>query len=253
MRPNIKSILDLSITLAKSEFKLRYEGSYLGIFWYLLNPLFLFALLFAVFHDRLGQKVENYPLYLLLGIIMFNLFQHATTESIKIIQGKRHLIKSINFPRETLVGSTVLKFLFSHAFEVGLFILFMIIFGVSPAGILFYPLILALFALFVFGVSLALFSIAFYLADLENIWLFTSRLLWFATPIFYSIGGQKRLFLLNLFNPVYYFITATRDVVVYTRMPQSWILLGMVGYTLISLLVGLGIFYKLKGKFAEMI
>src|SRR4030043_292518 len=104
----------LSLSLAKFKFKLRNEGSYLGIIWYLLSPLFFFTLLFFIFNERIGSNIQNYPLYLLIGIIMFNFFQSVTSEAATIILTNRGLIKSIKFPRESLVLSNLLRALFSH-------------------------------------------------------------------------------------------------------------------------------------------
>lgn len=248
----IKSILGLSLSLAKVEFKERNEGSYLGIFWYLLNPLLLFLLLLLVFLDRVGTDIPSYPLYLLLGIIIFNLFQRATIDSMKAIRESRVLIKSINFPRESLVSAIVLKGLFSHIFEIILFIVFALFFKASIIGIIFYPLILLFFCIFVFGISLLLSSLVVYFIDLDNIWIFVSRLIWLGTPIFYAIAGQTRLFYANLFNPTYYFITIARDLIIYTKMPEIWMVIGAIVYSILSLVVGLLVFNKLKTKFAEM-
>lgn len=250
----IKSILGLSLSLAKAGFKLRNEGSYLGVLWYLLNPLFMFGLLFLIFANRLGTEIPNYPLYLLLGVIMFNFFQQATTEATKtIIQEYRLFIKSINFPRESLLGAIVLKTLFSHLFEIILFIIFLLIFKNSLIGIISYPIILLFFCFFAFGVSLILAALTVYFIDLENIWLFASKLIWLATPIFYAVEGQTRLFYVNLFNPMYYFITIARELIIYTRIPELWTILGGIAYSLFFLLIGLLIFNKLKVKFAEMV
>ncbi|OGJ19868.1 hypothetical protein A3K73_02645 [Candidatus Pacearchaeota archaeon RBG_13_36_9] len=250
----LRHFLDLSLEIAKSSFKLRNEGSYLGIFWYLLNPLLLFLLLLLVFSDRLGNSIPSYPLYLLLGIVIFNFFQQATTESTKIIvRDYGELIKSINFSREALVLGIALKSVFSHFFEFALFLLFMLIFRNSMAGIIFYPVILVFLFVFVFGFSLILSSLTVYFIDLDNIWNFFVRLLWLATPIFYSIGGQERLFIANLFNPLYYFIVLSRELIIHARLPELWIILGAVFYSLVSLLLGLLIFNKLKTKFAEML
>ncbi len=250
----LRNFLGLSFEIAKSSFKLRNEGSYLGIFWYLLNPLLMFVLLLLVFSDRLGNNIPSYPLYLLLGIILFNFFQNTTTESTKIIVGDYgDLIKSINFPREALVFGIALKCVFSHFFEFVLFLAVMIIFGNSLSGIIFYPLILIFFFILALGFSLVLSSLTIYFVDLGNLWIFFIRLVWLATPIFYSIGGQNRLFLANLFNPVYYFITISRELIIYSRLPEPWIILGAVFYSLLSLLLGLLIFNKLKTKFAEML
>lgn len=248
-----KRALILNIALAKAEFKLRNEGSYLGMFWYLLNPLLMFFLLLFVFSNKLGQNIPIYPLYLLLGVILFNFFRQTTTESTKIIHENRWLIKSINFPRQALVGSIVLKTLFSHIFEIILFVIFLFIFNVSPYGIIFYPLILFLFCLFVYGASLILSALTVYFVDLDNIWTFTSFLIWLGTPIFYAIENQEWLFRLNLFNPMYYFISIARDLIIYAKTPEVWMISGAVLYSLLFLVVGLFIFNKLKAKFAEMI
>lgn len=249
----IKSILGLSLSIAKAEFKLRNEGSYLGILWYLLNPLLMFLLLLLVFSNRLGANIPNYQLYLLIGIIMFNFFQKTTIESTKIIHNYKWIIKSMNFPRETLIGSIVLKMFFSHIFEIILFFAIALFLKISITGVIFYPLILAFFCIFIFGVSLILSALTVYFIDLENIWVFLSTLIWFGTPIFYAIEGQNRLLIFNLFNPMYYFITIARELIVYARMPQIWMIIGAMLYSLLFLITGLFVFNKLKNKFAEMI
>ena len=175
----LKSFWQLSLALAKAQFKLRNEGSYLGIFWYLLNPLLMFTLLLLVFSDRLGSGIPHYPLYLLLGIIMFNFFQQITSFSIKTMDENRALIKSIKFSRESLVSSTVLRTLFSHIFEIILFIIIALIFGVSLGGFIFYIPILIFFSIFVYGFSLILASFYIYFIDIENIWVFVSKFLFF--------------------------------------------------------------------------
>jgi lipopolysaccharide transport system permease protein len=248
-----KHALELSLSLAKAGFKERNEGSYLGIFWYLLNPLLLFLLLLLVFSDRVGANIPSYPLYLLLGIIMFNFFQKTTIESTKLIRENRWIIKSINFPRGSLISSIVLKNLFSHLFEIILFIIFLLFFKVPLRGIIFYPFILVVFCIFIFGTSLILSALAVYFTDLENIWTFAARLIWLGTPIFYTVGGQTRLAFVSLFNPMYYFITIARDVTVYAKMPQPWMMIGAMGYSLLFLIIGLFIFNRLKTKFAEMV
>lgn len=243
----------LSIALAKTEFKLRNEGSYLGIFWYLLNPLLTFGLLMAIFSQRLGQDIPYYPLYLLLGIIIFNFFQQATFDAAKIIQDSRHAIRALNFPLEALVLGNVLKNFFSHSFEIFLFCLFMAYFNAPLWGILSYAPLLICFFLFIAGISFIISSLTVYFVDLGNIWFFLSRLLWFATPIFYGLAAPSKLLLFNFFNPMYYFITAAREAVIYSRIPDNSILCGMAAFSLLSFFGGWLIFHRLKNKFSELI
>ena len=251
---NIRKTLSLSFQLAKADFKLRNEGSYLGIFWYLLNPILMFASLFFIFADRLGNNISEYPLYLLLGIIMFNLFQSTTLEATKsIIRDNQHLIKSVNFPREALILSIVLKNIFSHLFELLLFCAALIYFHISLAGIFYYFLLFIPFILFIFGFSLALAVLTVFFVDMDNIWIFAVRIIWLGTPIFYALESGTKLFFLNLANPLYYFITIARDLVIYHQNPGALIIWGALSSSLLVLGFGLLVFKLLKKKIAELI
>ena len=249
----IKSILGLSLQFAIANFKQRNEGSYFGILWYLLNPLLLFGLLFLIFSDRLGNNIPFYSLYLLLGIIMFNFFQSTTTQSIDTIRQNNGIIKSINFSRESIIIGIFFSNIFSHFFEFILFILVALFIKISVLGIFLYFLIFFFFGLFVLGASLILSSLEVYFVDLDNIWMFLSRLIMLGTPIFYSISGQIRLFYFNLFNPLYFFITFARDLLIYSKFPELWIIFGAIFYSLLTFLFGLIVFNKLKIRFAELI
>ena len=250
----MRKTLELAFQLAKAEFKLRNEGSYLGIFWYLLNPIFTFAILYLIFADKLGSDIAAYPAYLLLGIILFNVFQSTTVESAKSILKEYHyLIKSIQFPRESLVLAIVIKNIFSHIFEIVLFGLLLAYMHISLIGLISYLPLLILFAAFIYGASLLIAALTVYFVDLDNIWNFAVRIIWFGTPIFYAIGNQTGLLALNKTNPMYYFITAARDMVVYGRMPSAEIVIGTICFSLGFLAIGTLVFGRLKHKFAELI
>jgi len=249
----LRRVSHLSFTLARSRFKLKNEETWLGLLWYLPGPILKFSLLFLIFSDRLGSNIEGYEIYLFLGIIMFDFFQKSTAESGMVIRSNKGIIRSINFPKEALIGGVVIQALFTHLFEIILFIILLLILKISLIGIVYYLILLLFFALFVFGLCLILSSLTVYFMDLKNIWGFASGLIWFATPIFYAIEGQTRLFYLNLFNPMYYFITIARGFFIDPKVPELWMVLGIVGYSFLFLFIGLLIFNKLKVRFAEMV
>lgn len=250
----IKEILGLSFQVAKAEFKMRNEGSYLGLFWYVLGPILTTGLLFLIFYDRLGSNIPLYGAYLFLGVIIFNLFESSTIEAAtSIVRENPLLIKSINFRKEALISAIVLKNLFSHLFEIILFCIVLLIYSGSMINIIYYPLILVAFCIFTFGASLILASLAVYFVDIINIWKFLIKLVWLGTPIFYAIENQKNLYSLNLFNPLYYFITAAREMLIYQNMPEASIFWGILVFTALSLAIGSLIFNKLKIKMAELI
>jgi len=241
------------VAVAKAEFKARNEGSYLGVLWYLLNPILTFMLLLFVFSKRVGQDIPYYPLYLLLGIIMYNLFQQTTTAAIRTMDDHRQLIKSVYFPRESLVLSNVLRTVFSHTLEVVIFIIISFYYKNTVEGIIAYIILVFFYALFIYGISLFLSALYLFFIDLENIWLFISRLVFFATPIFYAIEDQGMLFKANLLNPLYYFITIARDVLVYGSVTETWIIFGALAHSLLFFTLGSLAFNRLKPKFAEMV
>lgn len=251
--PDIRRIFTLSTQLAKATFKLRNENSYLGFIWYLLNPILMFLLLFFIFKDRLGDDIQSYPLYLFLGIIMFNYFQAITQESTHSIRTNGNVVKTLKFPLISLNISVIMVTFLAHVFEVGVLVIFLLFYNVPAWGIILYPVVLIFFSIFCLGCSLILSALAVYFTDLYHIWAFASRLLFFATPIFYSLDSGTLLFKLNLLNPMYYYITITREIIVYNSVPDLWLLLGTFGFTLIVLAAGLVIFNVLKNKFAELI
>jgi ABC-type polysaccharide/polyol phosphate export permease len=248
-----RRVLSLGLEIAKAVFKLRNEGSYLGIIWYLLNPVLMFFILFIIFSDRLGGDIPRYSAYLLLGIIMFNYFQSVTQESTQIIRTNASVIKTIPFPPIALNWSVVMVALFSHAFELLIFVVLLIGTKTLSWGILVYPLIVILFTLFCLGCSLVLSALAVYFTDLYHIWSFAVRLLWLGTPIFYSFGEDSILFKFNLLNPIFYFITIARDLIIYGDMPQIWAIAGAVGFAAVMLIGGLAIHNSLKHKLPELI
>jgi len=249
----IKRIFGISLSIAKAEFKVKNEGTWLGILWYLISPLVTFLFLLGIFQNRLGTNIPNYPLYLLLGIVMFNYFQKIGDLCVRIVRTNAWLIRSMNFPTEALVISSIINSIFSHFFEVIILIIFLLFFKIPIIALLFYPLILIFLSIFALGFGLILASLGAYFFDLNNIWGYVSKLIWFATPIFYAIGTSTYLFYLNLFNPLFYFITIARDLIIYNRIPELWMMLVTIFYCLFFLLLGLILFNKLKIKFAEIV
>lgn len=248
MKERINNIFNLSWHLAKVNFKLRNEGSYLGIFWYLLDPLLMFLVLFTVFSKNIGSQIDHYPLYLLAGLVVFNFFSSVTSEAASVINANSHFIKSINIPAESLVFSLLLRHLFSHFFEILVFIIFLLYFQISIIGIFFYLPILLFFFLFTAGVSFLLATFGVYANDLNNVWRFISQVLFFASSIFYKFDSSV---LLLKYNPLAIFIESTRQAFIY----QKWQFPGypLFFITLSIFFLGLFVFIKNKQTFAEKI
>jgi len=252
--PTIKSVLGLGFQLAKAKFKLRNEGSFLGIFWYLLEPFLLFLIILVIRGAFKVQDISNYPLYLLLGLIMYNFFTGTTSRTTEVITGNSNFIKNMRINHESLVLSQVLESVFSHFFEVILFIIFMIFFNASLITILFYPLIFIFFFFFILGLSFILATIGVYINDLGNIWRVFTRFLFFLTPLFYVVNRQQTfIYVFNLFNPLFHFINISREIIIYKTMPGIHVIIILALASLVFLVLGIIIFEKFKNKFAERV
>src|ERR1700724_3249587 len=94
--------------LVRTDFKLRYQGSALGYAWSLLRPLLMFLILYVVFVKflKLGTGVPLYPVYLLLGIVIWNFFLEMTSQSLGSIVSRVDLIRKIRISRWIIVIST---------------------------------------------------------------------------------------------------------------------------------------------------
>jgi len=248
---NIQKTLSLSFSLAAAHFKLRNEGSYLGVFWYLLEPLSFFVILLFLGGVISEKSIDQYPLYLFLGLIMYNFFLAVTTSATSSMSLNSGFIKSIKINPEAFVISNAFQYAFSHLFEIIIFAIFMVVYKANLVFLIFYPFIFFFFFLFILGVSFALATIGVYLIDLNNIWQVIGRFLFFATPIFYLIPKGTWLFSLSKFNPLYHFTSISRDIIIYENLPvfHGMFLVGLI--SILIFLAGLFVFEKNKNKFAE--
>src|SRR6266849_1105452 len=127
--------------LVRTDFKLRYQGSVLGYAWSLLRPLLIFVILYVVFVKflKLGNGVPHYPIYLLLGIVIWNFFNEMTVQSTTSIVGRGDLIRKIRIPRWIIVLSSSLAALINLGLNLIVVAIFMAINHVTlhSSGLLF--------------------------------------------------------------------------------------------------------------------
>ena len=175
--------------LVVTDFKLRYQGSVLGYLWSLLKPLFMFAILYVVFgmFFKFGTGIDHYPVYLLLGVVLWGFFTEATSQGLTAIVGRGDLIRKINFPKYIIVISGTVSALINMVLNLLVVLVFMVIGGVDifhPTTLLF-PLVVA--ELYVLALSLAFLLSAFYVRfrDIGHIWDIIMQAAFYLTPVLY--------------------------------------------------------------------
>jgi lipopolysaccharide transport system permease protein len=239
--------------LAWVEFKQRYKNSVLGYLWSLLEPLLMLGILYVVFSNLMKVQVENYQMFLLLGIIMWSFFTRATSGSLMSIIRNPHLVQKVYFPRDILVISTCITALLMSIFESVVFVLFMLAFRIPLSfNIVFVPLIVLLFFFIALGTSLALAALNVFFRDIQYIWALILQAGFFATPIIYPLTVfPEPLFWILSKNPLAQIIYLGRDITIYAKEPALNSLLYVVAVAVIALAAGYWIFMRLEPKMAE--
>src|SRR3990167_1092649 len=157
-----ENYLNLVVQLATTEFKLKYSGSVLGYIWSLVKPALLFGTLYVIFSFffKLGRGVPNYPVYLLVGVVLWSFFAESTMSSLHSIVNRGDLIRKINFPKITIVLAATITALLTFMLNllvVAVFLMFSSV-NLSLSNLLFVFPLIVLF-LFVMGLSLILASL----------------------------------------------------------------------------------------------
>jgi ABC-2 type transport system permease protein len=246
-----RQLIESAVIISRSLFKLRVEGSYLGILWYLLEPLALFAILLTI-RGIIGAGIEHYPAYLIVGLILFNFFRKTTQAAANCINANSNLITGLNTRSELFVLASFGMGVFIHAFEVIIIAGVLYFTGLPLIYLALYGFVFVVFAPFVLAACFFLVSTGVYVNDIDNLWAVLTRLLWFATPVFYK-PILNLPFNLNVLNPMYHFITFTREMVIYHRMPDIVSFLSVAIFSVVMLLLGYTLFRKLEVHFAERI
>lgn len=177
--------------LVVTDFKLRYQGSILGYVWSLLKPLLLFAILYVVFVELLkfGGDVDHFPVYLLLGVVLWSFFIEATSQGMSAIVSRGDLIRKINFPKYIIVISGTLSALINLLLNLLVVSVFLVVSGVHfNWSLLLLPL--NILELYVLALAVAFLLSALYVKyrDISHIWEVILQGAFYATPILYPMS-----------------------------------------------------------------
>jgi ABC-2 type transport system permease protein len=258
-----RSNLNLTRELAVTTFKLKYTGSVLGYAWSLVKPLLIFGmtyLVFAVFLLRgRTSPAENFPVQLLLGIVVWSFIADATLSSVSAIAGNSHILRKAYFPRWILVVASTLSATMTLVVNVTLMLVIGIPLGwfhISLATLLL-PLLFVELYLFVVGVGMLLSALFVFYRDLGHIWEILLQLLFYASAIVFPFGlVPVRFRLLIAFNPIAQIIEDMRRSLVSALIPWTGDVLGgflVVPVGAVVIIFGLGflVFHRLSPKFGE--
>ena len=251
--------------LVRTDFKLRYQGSVLGYAWSLLRPLLLFLILYIVFVKflRIGNSVPHYPVYLLVGVVIWNFFNEMTVQSLGSVVGRGDLIRKIRIPRWIIVLSSSISALINFFLNLVVIIVFMFINHVDLLNTtLWLPLILLEIYVLALGLSLFLSAAFVKFRDIGYIWEVILQAGFYLTPILYplTIISNTTFQKIIMLNPmaqavqdVRYASVTHQTITIYKLFDGGWYSLLPFAIVVVVFLVGLSYFRKESKYFAENI
>lgn len=251
--------------LVRTDFKLRYQNSALGYAWSLLRPLMLFLILYVVFVRflKIGGDIPHYPIYLLLGIVIWNFFLEMTMQSLGSIVGRGDLIRKIKIPRWIIVLSTSISATINLTLNLIVVAVFMYFNNVDlMRTALWLPFILFEVYILALGVSLFLSAAFVKYRDISYIWEVGLQAMFYLVPILYplSLITNVQIQKLMLINPIAQAIQDARYALVTHETTTVWRLFDNGWYSfipfalvIIAMAVGITYFRKESKNFAENI
>lgn len=247
----VKRNLFILKTLVTKDFKLKYRRSVLGVLWSVLNPLLMMIVMSAVFSYMFRFNIENFPLYLILGQILFSVMTDSTNAAMTSIIDASGLIKKIRVEKMLFPIEKACFALVNFCFSAIAAVMVMLFFRVAPTlNVLLLPYLLICVFLFSIGLGLILSSLAVFFRDTIHLWSVIITAWSYATPLFYPLDLlPNSLQVAMQFNPMYQYITYFRDIMMYGITPtieQNLICLVMA---LITFAIGMLVFRRTEHKF----
>ncbi len=266
---------ELIVNLVRKELRVKYKNSVLGFVWSMLNPAMTIAIFWIVFTKFLGNSIPKYPIWILCGILAWNLWQGSLGASVGSFIGNASLVTKVYFPREALplasIGANLMHFFFQFLVLLGSLLLFRI--PITLATIELVPAALVTELLVLCGFCLIVAVMNVYFRDVQHL-LELALLAWFwMTPIVYPValpvqhlGKLAKLFMLNPMTSVVLAIqrgiyqhTSYRDATghhqqLLLHVSTLWYLRNLAIVSLASIgviAIGWAIFRRLEWRLAE--
>lgn len=256
---------ELVINLVARDLKVRYKNSVLGIAWSWLNPLLMmavFTIVFGVLNPG-PQEIKHYPVYILAGILPWNMFSASVVGATASVVSSSYLIKKVYFPREVLPLAAILSSTVNFLISLPVFFAVAIALGVrlTPWALL-APVVLLVQVIFSIGIGLILATLNVYYRDTQIImevlmlaWFFVTPILWDArtipeTKVLLGIAWPIQR-LVYILNPMASIIASYRDTLYWGTQPALDFFLRSTATAVVILIVGYLVFHRFSSSFAE--
>ena len=248
---NFKKFRPLLNELIARDIKIKYRRSVLGVLWTLLNPLCMMLVLSVVFSNLFKFDIENFPVYLLSGQLIFNFYSESTTNSMSAILSNGPLIKKIYVPKYLFVLSRVFSSTINLLASFTAMVCVMLAMRVElHYTVLLAPIPLMFIVLFSLGVGLILSAITVKFRDIMHLYSVFVTALMYLTPVIYPMSILPDwLSPIVMLNPITNILQMFRSVMLYNSLPTLGSLVTASVESVVMLALGLYVFYKNQDEF----
>lgn len=243
---------DLLKLLVMKTVKLKYRRSVLGYVWSVLNPLLIMIVMTIVFSSMFKRNIENFPVYLFCGQLLFNFMNSATHQSTASITGNAALLKKTYVPKYIFTIAKVTSCAVDMVFSFGALLLVMIVTrsGFSWYNLLF-PFVIIQLYLFCIGLGMFLAQASVFFRDVEFIYNAVTTAWLYLTPIFYPIESLPEALANTIkhLNPMYFYVTQFRDLIYVGQLPSLYNVVGGCMAAVLMMVIGVWSFMKTEDNF----
>ena len=225
---------ELVFRLARTDFKLRYHGSFLGYIWAILKPLLLFTILNFVFSRIFNTRNNGIPFYslqLLTGLLLFNFFAEGTTAGIGSFLTKAQLVTKAYSPKWVIVVSSTINALFVFCANIVVLAIFFAFYHKLPSleGVGVFLLCVVFLYILIVAVVLLLAPLLVRFRDIAMIWEVLLTAVMYASPIVYPLSIlPKNIQNIILLNPIAFVIYYAKEGIILNNFisPSKIIIFG---------------------------
>lgn len=253
---DIKKYYRYSIVSAKAQLKSEVANSYLNWIWWILDPLCFMLIYTFIFGYVFDAKEQYFPVYIFIGLTMWNFFNKTVHGSVKIVKANKSVVSKVYFPKYILILTKMWVNGFKMLVSFGIVVLMMLVYRIPiNLNVLFGIPVLLTLMLFTFGCSCFCLHFGVYVEDLSNVVNIAMKMLFYMTGIFYNLETRIPEYgaLLNQYNPVAFLISSMRKCVIYKTNPSLHFLLGWFVVSLLLAMAGVRKVYKEENSYVKAI
>lgn len=250
---NFQKYSPLLRELVTRDVKIKYRKSILGVFWTLLNPLLMMLVLSIVFSNLFRFGVENYPVYILSGQVIFNFFSESTSSAMTSILSNAQLIKKIYIPKYLFTLARIASSVINIMASFSALLLVMIAMRMELHYTMFLGIIpMICLIILSTGVGLILATLTVKFRDIMHLYSVFLTALMYLVPIIYPMSlleGSPFVYRLVNLNPLTIILTMFRELVIYGTIPTITSFVSAIVVSVGVLCIGLVVFYKKQDEF----